>query len=88
VRCQTDFCVLNVTAKEPLPAPFVVAPASAPSLVSQLAFAKTAREAVTSVVMFVAVLAKMKRPTELSSHQWIAQNSVSERLSSGVDFWA
>ena len=74
-ECQTDFCVLNVTAKEPLPAPFVVAPANAPSRVSQLAFAKNAREAATGVVMFVAVLAKLKRPTEPNSHQWIAQNS-------------
>jgi hypothetical protein len=33
-----------------------------------VAFAKNAREAVTRVVMFVAVLAKLKRSTELSSH--------------------
>ena len=68
VRCRTDSCVLNVTAKEPFPVPFVVAPANVPSRVSQLAFAKIAREAATSVVMFVAVLAKLNRPTELSSH--------------------
>jgi hypothetical protein len=72
-------------AKEPLPARFVVAPATAPSRVSQVAFAKNARVAATSVVKFVAVLAKLKRPTELSSYEEIAQNSP-ER--SGVDFWA
>jgi hypothetical protein len=37
-----------------------------------VAFAKNAREAVTSVVMFVAVLAKLKRLTELNPHKWIA----------------
>jgi hypothetical protein len=64
-RCQTDFCALNVTVKEPLPAQRVVAPATR---VSQATVAKNAREAATSVVMFVAVLVKLKRPTELSSH--------------------
>ena len=62
------FLCLNVTVKEPLPAQGVVAPANAPSRVSQAAVAKNAREAATSVVMFVAVLVKLKRPTELSSH--------------------
>ena len=64
--CQTDICVLIVTAKEPLPVPFVVAPANVPSRVSQLAFAKIAREAATSVATFVAVLAKLMRSTEFS----------------------
>jgi hypothetical protein len=59
VRCQTDFCVLNVTAKEPLPAPFVAAQASAPSQVCQSALVKNATEAAMSVAMFVAGLAKL-----------------------------
>jgi hypothetical protein len=59
VRCQTDFCVLNVTAKEPLPAPFVVALASAPSQVCQSALVKNATEAAMSVAMFVAGLARL-----------------------------
>jgi hypothetical protein len=62
-----------------------MAPANALWRVSQVAFAKNAGEAVTSVVMFVAVLAKLKRPTELSSYEQIAQN-FPER--SRVDFWA
>ena len=57
-RCQTDFCVLNVTAKGPLPAPFVVALARAHSRVSQLALVKNATEAAMSVAIFVAVVAK------------------------------
>jgi hypothetical protein len=46
--------------------PFVVAPANVPLRVSQLAFAKNAREAATSVAMFVAVLAKLMQPNEPS----------------------
>ena len=45
-------------AKEPLPAPSVVALASAPLRVSQLALVKNAREAAMSVAMLVAVVAK------------------------------
>ena len=45
-------------AKEPLPAPSVVALVSAPLRVSQLALVKNAREAAMSVAMLVAVVAK------------------------------
>jgi hypothetical protein len=66
VRCQTGFCVLNVTAKEPLPAPFVVALASAPSQVCQSALVKNATEAAMSVAMFVAGTGEIEREIELN----------------------
>ena len=58
-RCQTDFCALNVTVKEPLPAQRVVALANARSRVSRSAFANNATEVATSVVMCAAVPAKL-----------------------------
>ena len=53
-----DFCVLNVTAKEPPAAPAVAALASVRSQASRLPLVKNATEAATSVAIFVAVVAK------------------------------
>jgi hypothetical protein len=57
--CQTDFCVLNVTASEAFPAELVGALVNAPLQVSQSAFATNATAAAINVVMFAAVLAKL-----------------------------
>jgi hypothetical protein len=56
--CQTDFCVLNVTASEPFPAELVGALVNASLQASQSASVKNATAAAINVVTFVAVLAK------------------------------
>src|SRR5271169_6882617 len=56
-KCQKH-CVLNATAKEPLPVLHVVALAKNPSWVFQSATAKDAAELADAAAMFVVVRAK------------------------------
>jgi lysylphosphatidylglycerol synthetase-like protein (DUF2156 family) len=84
-RCQTDFCALNVTASEPLPAQLVGALANASLRVSQSASVKNATAAAINVVMFAAVLAKLNGKLNLIRPKRRVKRSRGRNTASGVD---
>jgi hypothetical protein len=78
VRCQTDFCALNVTVKEQPAARFVRAAANARSQGSPSARVKNAMEADGNVVMFAEVVAKSN-----AKLNWITRTEIFEHFVAG-----